>query len=155
MIKDYLFMNNEEDLVQKLESVLIPFAIQRFDISSNLQASLLSAPFLKKFASSTQARTIELVTWIVRAFVRTLVTSREPIYLADIASIAIAEAMYMLNYPPYYFLYGGGDEGAKADLKITIETEIHRWFLFLIEQGLLGTVGVYHRYMGIFKPKID
>ncbi|MHA1685642.1 MAG: hypothetical protein ACTSYD_04445 [Candidatus Heimdallarchaeaceae archaeon] len=143
-------MSTEQKLIEELEKLLIPYAVQRFDFRNAPQAALIrSMPLLGKVASAAQNRLTNLVTWLARAFIRTLVYAKSPMFLRDIATVALGEALYMLNYPPYNFT--PDDEGAKADLKVTAETEIHRWFLFLIESGKLP--GRYQRYTGIYDPR--
>lgn len=139
----------QEQLIQELENLLVPYALSRFDLSKGPQAALLKGfPMMGKLAQAGQNRLNQLITWLARAFIRTIVYTNRPMFLRDIATVALGEAMYMLNVPPYMF--SGSDEGGKADLKITAETEIHRWLLFLVESGKLP--GNYHRYLGIYEP---
>jgi len=95
----------------------------------------------------------DYLIWLVRAFVRCLVNVENEIYIKDITSIIVAEANLATDAPPFKVKvsYNFFDTFESLDFKFFLESEVHRWLVFLQEKGKLP--GNYERFSGKFKKK--
>lgn len=132
--------------IKELEDFLLPFALKRFDLDS-YQRDFPMMKMMKSMAKSMVGNVInEYVTWLVRAFVRCLISISDEIYLKDLAAVTLAEASYMAGigpFGPFNRMYGGGDRGGS---EVQIEAEVHIWLLHLLENNKLP--GIYERFTG-------
>ena len=135
-----------ENEIKELEEFLLPFALKRFDMDS-YQRDFPMMKMMKSMAKSMVGNMItDYVTWLVRAFVRCLLSISEEIYLKDLAAVTLAEASYMAGigpFGPFNRGYGGGDRGGS---EVQIEAEVHIWLLYLLENNKLP--GIYERFTG-------
>ncbi|MHA1304793.1 MAG: hypothetical protein ACTSQE_15215 [Candidatus Heimdallarchaeaceae archaeon] len=141
-----------EKLISELEQVLIPYALDRFSLNNNPAAAMMSSNFLfQKVLGSAldraQSYIESFVTWLCRAFVRSIVNVEDKIKLSEISTVILAEAVLMLDLPPYGITSSSNNDD-KSDTKVMVETEVHRWFVFLQDQGKLP--GTYNRFTGIY-----
>lgn len=95
----------------------------------------------------------DYLIWLVRAFVRCLVNVENEIYIKDITSIIVAEANLATDAPPFKVKvsYNFFDTFESLDFKLFLESEVHRWLVYLQEKGKLP--GNYERFSGKFKKK--
>ena len=93
----------------------------------------------------------DYLIWLVRAFVRCIVNVENEIYIKDIAAIIVAEANLATDAPPFkvQVSYNFFDTFESLDFKLFLESEVHRWLVFLQEKGKLP--GNYERFSGKFK----
>ena len=89
--------------------------------------------------------------WLVRTFVRCIVNIEKEIYLKDITAIIVAEANLATEAPPFKVKvsYNFFNTFESLDFKLFLESEVHRWLVYLQEKGKLP--GNYERFTGKFK----
>jgi hypothetical protein len=132
--------------IQELEELLLPFALKRFDFDS-YQGSFPMSRMMKSMAKSMMGDVItEYVTWLVRAFVRCLLSISTEIYLKDLAAVTLAEASYMGGIGPFGHFNRMQSSGDRGGSEVQIEAEVHVWLLFLLDNNKLP--GVYERFTG-------
>jgi len=127
-----------------LEQFLSPFVEERF--------SQKEARDIKGILKRTVSDHIEdYLIWLIRAFVRCIVNTENEIYIKDITSIIVAEANLATNAPPFKVKvsYNFFDTFESLDFKLFLESEVHRWLVYLQEKGKLP--GKYERFTGKFK----
>jgi hypothetical protein len=126
-----------EQEIQNLESVLLPFAMSRYD-AKNLG---IAGKFVKSIAGT---RIDTIVKLQVQAFIRCLFQVHGTIGLYEMATIVFTEMSYMMNVPPV----NTPTFSDRAESVIVLQGEMHRWMLFLQEQNQLP--GDYERFTGRF-----
>lgn len=129
---------------ENLEQFLSQFVQERF--------SQKEAKDIKGILNRTVSAHFEdYLIWLVRAFVRCLVNIENEIYIKDITSIIVAEANLATDAPPFKVKvsYNFFDTFESLDFKLFLESEVHRWLVFLQEKGKLP--GNYERFSGKFK----
>ncbi|NPD89840.1 MAG: hypothetical protein HGN29_14095 [Asgard group archaeon] len=137
--------------IKELEDLLLPFALERYNFDNykmNMPMSRMMKSMVKSMAKSMVGNIItEQVTWLVRSFIRCLISISDEIYLKDLAAITLAEASYMAGigpYGPFHRSFGsGGDRGGS---EVQIEAEVHVWLLYLLDNNKLP--GIYERFTG-------
>ncbi len=135
-----------EKLIKELEEFLSPYVQERFDYS-NLPMGGLAKTLMGGRINQIQ----QYVIWIMRAFVRCILSADKDIYLRDIVSVTVAEAYTMMQFTPMRNIHTYNAEGA-AQFDLIIEAEIHNWLLYLEEHEKLP--GTYHRFSGMYKAGI-
>ncbi|MHA1955191.1 MAG: hypothetical protein ACW96U_14725, partial [Candidatus Heimdallarchaeaceae archaeon] len=81
--------------IKELEDLLLPFALERYNFD-NYKMNMPMSRMMKSMAKSMVGNVItEQVTWLVRSFIRCLISISDEIYLKDLAAITLAEASYM------------------------------------------------------------
>ena len=135
-----------EQIYEELEKFLTPYVIDRFNQKSAKQV----VSVLKRTAHK---QVIDFITWLTRAFVRCITNVSEDIYLKDIVAVIIAEANLAIDSPPFRLLisYNFFDTFESIDFRIMLESEVHRWLVYLQENQKLP--GVYERFTGRFIKK--
>lgn len=122
-MEDMSSMSERE--IKELEDLLLPFALERYNWD-NYRSNMPMSRMMKSMAKSMVGDIIiEQVTWLVRSFVRCLISISKEIYLKDLSAITLAEASYMAGigpYGPFNKGYGGGDRGGS---EVQIEAEVH------------------------------
>lgn len=123
-----------------------------------------SSPFVQERFSQKEARGIkgilnrtvtehfdDYLIWLVRTFVRCIVNIEKEIYLKDITAIIVAEANLATGAPPFKVKvsYNFFNTFESLDFKLFLESEVHRWLVYLQEKGKLP--GNYERFTGKFK----
>ncbi|MHA1116257.1 MAG: hypothetical protein ACTSRR_10020 [Candidatus Heimdallarchaeaceae archaeon] len=141
-----------EKLIIELEELLIPYALERFSFQNNPAAQMIASnplfkSMIKKTLTQAEDYISEFVSWLCKAFVRVIVSTDISIKLSDIASVILAESYLMMDLPPYGYVSSSKD-GDKSDAKVMVEIEVHRWFVFLENEGKLP--GRYNRFTGIY-----
>ena len=129
---------------ESLEQILSPFVTERF----NQKEARGIKGILKKTVNN---HIDDYFIWLVRAFVRCIVNIENEIYIKDITSIIVAEANLATEAPPFKVKvsYNFFDTFESLDFKLFLESEVHRWLVFLQEKGKLP--GRYERFTGKFK----
>jgi len=143
-IESNLFNTMAELSAENLEQFLSQFVLERF--------SQKEARDIKGILNRTVSAHFEdYLIWLVRAFVRCLVNVENEIYIKDITSIIVAEANLATDAPPFKVKvsYNFFDTFESLDFKLFLESEVHRWLVFLQEKGKLP--GNYERFSGKFK----
>ncbi|RLI65709.1 MAG: hypothetical protein DRP02_05835 [Candidatus Gerdarchaeota archaeon] len=135
-----------EKLALELEEFLMPYALERTDISNSPLGGFIKAmmgPYAKRYK--------EFMTWQVRAFVRVLLNADRDLTLEQISNVIFSEAYTMMGYTFVRNLYIAEDSRQTlASNMVLLRAEIHNWFLFLEEKGKL--IGNYNRFLGIYSP---
>jgi len=129
---------------ESLEQFLSPFVIERF--------SQKEARDIKGILNRTVSAHFEdYLIWLVRAFVRCIVNIEKEIFIKDIAAIIVAEANLATDAPPFKVKvsYNFFDTFESLDFKFFLESEVHRWLVYLQEKGKLP--GNYERFSGKYK----
>jgi hypothetical protein len=129
---------------ENLEQFLSQFVQERF--------SQKEARDIKGILNRTVSDHFEdYLIWLVRAFVRCLVNVENEIYIKDITSIIVAEANLATDAPPFKVKvsYNFFDTFESLDFKLFLESEVHRWLVYLQEKGKLP--GNYERFSGKYK----
>ena len=145
-----------EQEVEKLEKLLIPFALSRFD-PDNYKTAFPMSKMAMNMAKRMMGNWMdEYVTWLVRAFVRCLLNVNKEIYIKDLGAVVAAEANYMSGIGPFGFfqqqsMAQGQGSGNRAGTESLVETEVHVWLLHLQEQNELP--GIYERFTGRYFVK--
>ncbi len=133
--------------IKEIEDLLLPFALERYNWD-NYKSNMPMSRMMKSIAKSMVGNIVtEQVTWLVRSFVRCLLSVSGEIFLKDLAAITLAEASYIAGigpFGPFNKSYGGG--GDRGGSEVQIEAEVHVWFLFLIDNNKLP--GIYERFTG-------
>ncbi len=129
---------------ESLEQFLSSFVQERF--------SQKEAKGIKGILNRTVSEHFDdYLIWLVRAFVRCIVNVENEIYIKDITSIIVAEANLVTDAPPFKVKvsYNFFDTFESLDFKLFLESEVHRWLVYLQEKGKLP--GNYERFSGKFK----
>jgi hypothetical protein len=129
---------------ESLEQFLSPFVQERF--------SQKEARGIKGILKRTVTEHIDdYLIWLVRTFVRCIVNIENEIYIKDITAIIVAEANLATEAPPFKVKvsYNFFDTFESLDFKLFLESEVHRWLVYLQEKGKLP--GNYERFTGKFK----
>jgi len=129
---------------ESLEQFLSPFVQERF--------SQKEARGIKGILNRTVSEHFDdYLIWLVRTFVRCIVNIEKEIYLKDITAIIVAEANLATEAPPFKVKvsYNFFDTFESLDFKLFLESEVHRWLVYLQEKGKLP--GNYERFTGKFK----
>ena len=129
---------------ESLEQFLSPFVEERF--------SQKEARDVKGILKRTVNKQIDdYLIWLVRAFIRCIVNVENEIYIKDITAIIVAEANLATDAPPFKVevSYNFFDTFESLDFKLFLESEVHRWLVYLQEKGKLP--GNYERFTGKFK----
>ncbi len=129
---------------ESLEQFLSSFVQERF--------SQKEAKGIKGILNRTVSEHFDdYLIWLVRAFVRCIVKVENEIYIKDITSIIVAEANLATDAPPFKVKvsYNFFDTFESLDFKLFLESEVHRWLVYLQEKGKLP--GNYERFSGKFK----
>jgi len=129
---------------ESLEQFLSPFVQERF--------SQKEARGIKGILNRTVSKHFDdYLIWLVRTFVRCIVNIEKEIYLKDITAIIVAEANLATEAPPFKVKvsYNFFDTFESLDFKLFLESEVHRWLVYLQEKGKLP--GNYERFTGKFK----
>jgi len=133
-----------EQEIEELEKVLIPYVYERFTQKS---AKLVVA-VLKSMITGKKEGVLEFISFLARALIRCLMSTSNEIYLKDIASVVFAEACYVKKLPPIRFRDWWSDHSEFYNPMPTLVSEIHRWLIYLEENGKLP--GNYERFTGKF-----
>ena len=81
--------------IKEIEDLLLPFALERYNWD-NYKSNMPMSRMMKSMAKSMVGNIVtEQVTWLVRSFVRCLLSVSGEIFLKDLAAITLAEASYM------------------------------------------------------------
>ncbi|MBD3192496.1 MAG: hypothetical protein GF308_17790 [Candidatus Heimdallarchaeota archaeon] len=131
-----------EKLIKELEEFLLPYALERYNISDHPFGDLV-----KTIMGEAVERLNQYITWLVRAFIRCILSTEKGIYLKDITTVMMAEAYNMMNFTPVRNIHTPKLENL-AGSKILLEGEVHHWLLELQEQEMLP--GYYDRFMGYY-----
>lgn len=129
---------------ESLEQFLSPFVQDRF--------SQKEARGIKGILNRTVSEHFDdYLIWLVRTFVRCIVNIEKEIYIKDITAIIVAEANLATEAPPFKVKvsYNFFDTFESLDFKLFLESEVHRWLVYLQEKGKLP--GNYERFTGKFK----
>ncbi len=129
---------------ESLEQFLSPFVQERF--------SQKEARGIKGILNRTVSEHFDdYLIWLVRTFVRCIVNIENEIYIKDITAIIVAEANLATEAPPFKVKvsYNFFDTFESLDFKLFLESEVHRWLVYLQEKGKLP--GNYERFTGKFK----
>jgi len=129
---------------ESLEQFLSPFVQERF--------SQKEARGIKGILNRTVTEHFDdYLIWLVRTFVRCIVNIEKEIYLKDITAIIVAEANLATGAPPFKVKvsYNFFNTFESLDFKLFLESEVHRWLVYLQEKGKLP--GNYERFTGKFK----
>ena len=129
---------------ESLEQFLSPFVQERF--------SQKEARGIKGILNRTVTEHFDdYLIWLVRTFVRCIVNIEKEIYLKDITAIIVAEANLATEAPPFKVKvsYNFFNTFESLDFKLFLESEVHRWLVYLQEKGKLP--GNYERFTGKFK----
>ncbi|GAH38188.1 unnamed protein product [marine sediment metagenome] len=129
---------------ESLEQFLSLFVQERF--------SQKEARGIKGILKRTVTEHIDdYLIWLVRTFVRCIVNIENEIYIKDITAIIVAEANLATEAPPFKVKvsYNFFDTFESLDFKLFLESEVHRWLVYLQEKGKLP--GNYERFTGKFK----
>ncbi|MBA7523324.1 hypothetical protein ES705_15448 [subsurface metagenome] len=129
---------------ESLEQFLSPFVQERF--------SQKEARGIKGILNRTVSEHFDdYLIWLVRTFVRCIVNIEKEIYLKDITAIIVAEANLATEAPPFKVKvsYNFFNTFESLDFKLFLESEVHRWLVYLQEKGKLP--GNYERFTGKFK----
>ncbi|NHJ25331.1 MAG: hypothetical protein EAX89_12190 [Candidatus Lokiarchaeota archaeon] len=130
-----------EDNFEELEHFLMPYAIGRFEEKSvKGLKGVLKRMITKDF--------MDYLAWVVRAFVRCICTVEESLHIKEILTIVLAEANLASNAPPFIIKVSDNflDTFDSIDLKTMMESEVHRWLVYLQESSKLP--GKYNRFTG-------
>ncbi len=129
---------------ESLEQFLSPFVQERF--------SQKEARGIKWILNRTVTEHFDdYLIWLVRTFVRCIVNIEKEIYIKDITAIIVAEANLATEAPPFKVKvsYNFFNTFESLDFKLFLESEVHRWLVYLQEKGKLP--GNYERFTGKFK----
>jgi hypothetical protein len=129
---------------ESLEQFLSPFVQERFGQKETRD--------IKGVLKRTVSEHIDdYLIWLVRAFVRCIVNIENEIYIKDITAIIVAEANLATDAPPFKVKvsYNFFDTFESLDFKLFLESEVHRWLVYLQEKGKLA--GTYERFTGKYK----
>jgi len=129
---------------ESLEQFLSPFVQERFGQKE--------AKGIKGILNRTVSEHFDdYLIWLVRAFVRCIVNVENEIYIKDITSIIVAEANLATDALPFKVKvsYNFFDSFESLDFKLFLESEVHRWLVYLQEKGKLP--GNYERFTGKYK----
>lgn len=129
---------------ESLEQFLSPFVQERF--------SQKEARGIKGILNRTVTEHFDdYLIWLVRTFVRCIVNIEKEIYIKDITAIIVAEANLATEAPPFKVKvsYNFFNTFESLDFKLFLESEVHRWLVYLQEKGKLP--GNYERFTGKFK----
>ncbi len=129
---------------ESLEQFLSPFVQERFSQKETRD--------IKGVLKRTVSEHIDdYLIWLVRAFVRCIVNVEKEIFIKDIAAIIVAEANLATDAPPFKVKvsYNFFDTFESLDFKLFLESEVHRWLVYLQEKEKLP--GNYERFSGKFK----
>ena len=129
---------------ESLEQFLSPFVQDRF--------SQKEARGIKGILNRTVSEHFDdYLIWLVRTFVRCIVNIEKEIYIKDITAIIVAEANLATEAPPFKVKvsYNFFDTFESLDFKLFLESEVHRWLVYLQEKGKLP--GNYERFTGKYK----
>lgn len=131
-----------EKLIEELEEFLLPYALNRYDVSNHPLGGVV-----KTIMGGRIEQLNQYVTWLVRAFIRCILSTEKDLYLKDIVTVMMAEAYKMMNFTPIRNIHTQNLEDL-AGLKILLEGEVHNWLLELEEQEMLP--GYYERFTGYY-----
>ena len=140
-------MSSEE--MQDLESILLAYTKDRFDMSS--KGGILGS-FANKFAGSLIN---ELEKRLVLAFVRALYNVDGEMYLRDITAAVVSEAGYMMGVSPIFLAKTTSVKAEQlftGDSIVRYQSEFHHWLIYLAEKGKLP--GRYERFIGKWELSI-
>lgn len=129
---------------ESIEQFLIPFATDRLTQKSAKKVmSILKRTVYKEF--------IDFHTWMIKAFTRCVFEVEGTIYLKDIVTIIIAEANLATDAPPFRIQLANNffDTFDALDFKAFLESEVHRWLVYLQENNKLP--GRYNRFTGKYE----
>ncbi len=129
---------------ESLEQFLSPFVQERFNQKETRD--------IKSVLKRTISEHIDdYLIWLVRAFVRCVVNVEKEIFIKDIAAVIVAEANLATDAPPFKVKvsYNFFDTFESLDFKLFLESEVHRWLVYLQEKGKLP--GNYERFSGKYK----
>lgn len=132
-----------EKLIKELEDFLIPYVLDRFDVSQ----SPLGA-FAKTFMRKAITQGENYAIWLVRALVRCIISIDDQMYLKDINTVVMSEAYVMMGFTPMRHP-GTAEIEDLAGQKVLLENEIHNWLIHLQEKEKLP--GRYNRFTGLYK----
>jgi hypothetical protein len=132
-----------EKLVKELEDYLVPYVHKRFDISQSALGGLA-----KTLMGNLVKQGENYAIWVVRAFIRCLLSADRPIYLKDITSVALAEAYVMMRFTPMKHP-GIREIENLAGQQVLMESEVHHWLIHLQEIEKLP--GTYNRFTGLYE----
>jgi len=127
-----------------IEQFLIPYATDRLTQKSAKQVmSILSRTVYKEF--------LDYYTWMIKAFARCVFDVEGAIYLRDVVTIIIAEANLATDAPPFRVQLANNffDTFDALDFKVFLESEVHRWLVYLQENSKLP--GKYNRFTGKYE----
>lgn len=133
-----------EQEIEELEKFLIQFVIERF--SQKNARSVVNV--LSSGIPGKKEEVFEFLSFLARAFIRCIISTKEYIYLKDITSVVFAEACMAKDLQPIYFIMSWSDSSAFYNPIPTMLSEIHRWLIYLEENGKLP--GKYERFTGKF-----
>lgn len=88
-----------EQEIEELEKFLIQFVIERF--SQKTAYSVVSV--LSSAIPGKKEGVFEFISFLARAFIRCIISTKENIYLKDISSVVFAEACVAKDLPPIRF----------------------------------------------------
>ena len=133
-----------EQEIEELENFLIQFVIERF--SQKNARSVVSV--LTSAIPGKEKGVFEFISFLARALIRCIISTKENIYLKDISSVVFAEACVAKDLPPIRFRDRWSERSEFYNQIPTILSEIHRWLIYLEENGKLP--GKYERFTGKF-----
>ncbi len=142
-----------DKLISELEEFLVPYALERFSIQNNPAAAMITSnPFFSHVLKGTLDRGQEFIntfiTWACKAFIRSIITLNGAIKLNDLATVILAESLWMMDFPPYGMYSSSSGDTSQASEQMMLATEAHRWFIVLEEKKLLP--GTYNRFTGVY-----
>jgi len=127
-----------------IEQFLIPYATDRLNQkSAKTVKSILKRTVHKEF--------LDYYAWMIKAFARCVFDVEGEIYLRDIITIIIAEANLATDAPPFRVMLANNffDTFDAMDFKAFLESEVHRWLVYLQENSKLP--GKYNRFTGKYE----
>lgn len=132
-----------EKLIKELEDFLIPYVLERFDVSQSPLGN-----FAKAFMRNIIKQGENYAVWLVRALIRCIISIEDHLHLKDIATAVMSEAYVMMGFTPVRHP-GSTEIEDLAGQKILLENEIHNWLIYLQEKEKLP--GYYNRFTGLLK----
>lgn len=127
-----------------IEQFLIPYATDRLNQkSAKTVRSILKRTVHKEF--------LDYYVWMIKAFTKCIFDIEGEIYLKDIITIIIAEANLATDAPPFRVMLANNffDTFDSMDFKAFLESEVHRWLVYLQENSKLP--GKYNRFTGKYE----
>ncbi|NHJ49878.1 MAG: hypothetical protein FK733_18945 [Asgard group archaeon] len=131
-----------EKLIKELEDFLIPYALDRYDVS-NSPLGGIAKTFMRRMIETGE----NYVVWIARALVRCIVSVEKEMYLKDIVSVVLSEGYVMMGFTPMRHP-GTTEIEDLAGQKVLAEHELHNWLIHLQEAEKLP--GRYNRFIGLY-----